>query len=112
MELNEAIEYTNSSFNNFIHASEIPKIILRFFEESTIESSTYVLGCSDMSSSKEVLLKMKSLMESRSQLSEVGTNNSSYTMKIDKLMNLYRPMTVDSTLERYVREMKQLSVDD
>jgi len=109
MKINEEVKFTNSKFNNFIHASEISKIIQKFIEESKFQSSTYVLGCSDVSTSKKVLTQMKNLLNSNSKLTEISTTNSSYTMKVDKLMRIYKTMTVERTIDLYIKETKELN---
>ena len=45
---------TNSKFNNFMHASEISKIILKLFK-SKIRSDIFLVSCSDIINSIDVV---------------------------------------------------------
>jgi len=106
MKNNQDIIYTNSKFNNFIHASEISNVIMKFIKNYDYKSSTYVMGCSDLSTSEQILLQMKTLLKSNSKLTEIEQKNNSYTMKVDKLMRIYKTMTVHDTINTYIDELE------
>ena len=52
---NEDIEFINTKFNNFIHASELPIIIDKFIKKSIFKTDLYLLGCSNIIYSKTLI---------------------------------------------------------
>ena len=104
---NEEIQFTNSAFNNIIHACEIPKIIETIFNKNLIESNIFLLGCSNQSTSEKVIIKMKSLISSKSNLIEISSGDTFYTISIKKISKFYKPMTVEDSIAMYVDEMQQ-----
>ena len=57
----------NSKFNNFMHASEISKIILKLFK-SKIRSDIFLVSCSDIINSIDVVKKLRFKLKSKSKI--------------------------------------------
>ena len=102
---NKDINFVNTRFNNFIHASELPLIIQTFINKSIFNTDRYVVGCSNISNSKTLLNRMKNLLNSKSSLIEKKDSKSYYTISIKKLKKIYKTMTVEQTIDKYINEM-------
>ncbi len=105
---NKKIIFNNTKFNNFIHASEIPKIILKFCKKSNFKTDHYLLGCSNKIMSKKIIEILKKNLNSKSKVYSKKKKNFFYTISIKKLLKIYKPLTVEKSLEVYCNEIKKL----
>lgn len=105
---NEEIKYKNAPFNNIIHACEIPRVIEAFLLKKKDDSGTYLVGCSDHSTSEKVIIAMKKKMGSESKLIEIPSEHEFYTISTDKVSEFYKSMTVGSSVDVYVEEMQSM----
>ena len=105
---NEDIEFINTKFNNFIHASELPLIVDKFIKKSIFKTDLYLLGCSNIIYSKTLISRMKILLDSKSILIENKDKKKSYTISVKKINKVYKTMTVEESIDKYIREMQTL----
>jgi len=106
---NEDIEFINTKFNNFIHASELPIIIDKFIKKSIFKTDLYLLGCSNIIYSKTLISRMKHLLNSKSLLIENKSKKNSYTISVKKIKKIYKTMSVEDSIDKYIKEMQNLN---
>jgi dTDP-4-dehydrorhamnose reductase len=94
-----------SRFNNFMHASELSKIILRLVK-SKIKSDIFLVSCSNIINSFEVVKTLKSKFKSNSKIETIKSKECSYTISSKKLNKIYKTITVQKVLDIYSHEIK------
>ncbi len=105
---NKDIEYFNMKYNNCIHLKDIYLVIKKIFLKQNIKSDVYNMSCRDILMSKNVIEKMKFNLKSKSKLIEkkpkFTINN--YTISCKKIKSFFKPMSVNETIELYLKEME------
>jgi nucleoside-diphosphate-sugar epimerase len=101
---NKKIFFMNTKFNNFIHASELPLIILKILKKK-IKNDHYLLGCSNIVFSKKIVLFLKKNLGSSSKISEIKNKGDFYTISVNKISKIHKTMTVEKTLNVYINEL-------
>ena len=101
---NKTIFFKNTKFNNLIHASELPAIILKLLKKK-IKNEHYLLGCSNIIFSKKIILLLKKKLGSSSKIFEIKNRGGFYTISIKKIRKIYKTMTVEKSLNFYVDEL-------
>ncbi len=102
---NQNISMINSKFNNFMHASEISKIILKLFK-SKIRSDIFLVSCSDIINSIDVVKKLRFKLKSKSKIMLKKNKEYSYIISSKKLNRIYKTLTVKKVIEIYLNEIK------
>jgi len=105
---NKTISFKNTKFNNFIHASELPAIILKILTKK-IKNNYYLLGCSNVVMSEKIILFLKNKLHSSSKINKIIDRNNFYTISVKKISKIYKPMTVEKTLLTYSNELLKKS---
>lgn len=101
---NKVIFFKNTKFNNFIHASELPNIILKILKKK-IKNNYYLLGCSNIVFSRKIVSFLKKKLSSSSKIYEIKGAGSFYTISVEKISKIHKTMTVEKTLNFYAEEL-------
>ena len=102
---NKEITLSNYKFNNFMHASELPRIVLKL-SKSKIKSDTFLVSCSNIVKSKDVVKSLKFYLNSSSTIKENRNKNSSYIISSKKLNRYYKTIKVEDVLKIFSSELK------
>ena len=101
---NKKIELSNYKFNNFIHASELPNIILALYK-SRVKSGVFLVSCSNIIQSKNVVKILKTKLKSNSNLKIYRNRKSNYTISSKKLRKYYKTISVQNVLKIFTGEL-------
>ena len=104
---NQKINFINSKFNNFIHVSDLYNIISSFLKKNYFFTDQFNVSCSNVITSKKVLLIMKKFLLSKSQIIQQKKKTSSYTISNTKLSKYCNTMTVENSIKKYLIEENQ-----
>jgi nucleoside-diphosphate-sugar epimerase len=102
---NQKILMVDTRFNNFMHASELSKIILKLYK-SKLKSDIFLVSCSNKINSLQVVKILKSKLKSKSKIGIIKTNKNSYIISSKKLNRIYKTITVQKVLDIYSEEIK------
>jgi len=102
---NQNILMVNCKFNNFMHASELSKIILKLYK-SKIRSDVFLVSCSDTVNSIDIVKKLKLKFKSRSKIMLNKKKENSYIISSKKLNRIYKTITVKKVMDIYSNEIK------
>tara|TARA_B110000027_G_C16070031_1_gene278589 strand:- start:150 stop:989 length:840 start_codon:yes stop_codon:yes gene_type:complete len=101
------INFINCKFNNFIHVSDLYNIISSFIKKKLFFSDQFNVSCSNISTSKKVLLIMKKKLNSKSKLNELKKTGRTYTISNNKLSKYCKTMTVENAIKMFLIEESQ-----
>jgi len=102
---NKKIILSNSKFNNFMHASELPKIIMRL-SKSKIKSDIFLVSCSNIKTSYDVVKLLKLKLRSKSKIVIKKNNKLNYVISSAKLNRFYKTMRVETVVNIYSDELR------
>ena len=104
---NQEISVVNTEFNNLIHVYDVAEIILKSINRFDFTDQIFNLSASDITTSKDVVMQLKELAASSSNIVERPADRKMFTISNDKLAGFYKTMTVNESLALYVSEMKK-----
>ena len=102
---NKEITLSNYKFNNFMHASELPNIVFKL-SKSKIKSDIFLVACSNIVQSKDVVKSLKNYLNSSSNIKVNKNKNSSYIISSKKLNHYYKTIKVEDVLKIFSIELK------
>ena len=105
---NKKIEIINTNFNNFIHVNDVFNIIYSFMNNKVFYSDQLNVCCSNIVKSKKVIEIMKKSMKSKSKIILKKNNANFYTISNKKLLSNFKTMSVEKSILRFVKEMKNI----
>ena len=94
-----------SKFNNFMHASELSKIISRL-SIAKVKSDIFLVSCSNIVKSIDVVKLLKIKINSNSKIKINKNQKSNYIISSKKLNKFYKTMKVEEVVRIYSEELK------
>jgi len=105
MKKNKKIILSNSKFNNFMHASELPKIIVKL-SKSKINSGIFLVSCSNIIKSYDVVKLLKLKLKSKSKIEIKKNKDLNYIISSAKLNRIYKTVSVEKVINIYSNELR------
>jgi len=102
---NQKIDLSNYKFNNFMHASELSKIISRL-SIAKVKSDIFLVSCSNIVKSIDVVKLLKIKINSNSKIKINKNQKSNYIISSKKLNKFYKTMKVEEVVRIYSEELK------
>ena len=102
---NKKITLSSHKFNNFMHASELSKIVLKL-AKSKIKSDTFLVSCSNIIRSSEVVKLLKSNLHSKSLIKINKDQKPNYIISSKKLNKYYKTIKVEEVINKFSNELK------
>ncbi|AAZ21346.1 NAD-dependent epimerase/dehydratase family protein [Candidatus Pelagibacter communis] len=102
---NKKIILSNSKFNNFMHASELPKIIMKL-SKSKINSDIFLVSCSNILKSYNVVKLLKLKLKSKSKIEIKKNKDLNYIISSVKLNRIYKTISVEKVINIYSNELR------
>lgn len=102
---NKKIALTDYKFNNYMHASELSKIVLKL-TKSRINSDIFLVSCSNIIKSNKVVKLLKTNLKSRSLIKINKNKKSNYIISSKKLNKYYKTMKVEDVINIFSNELK------
>ena len=88
-----------------MHASELPKIIMRL-SKSKIKSDIFLVSCSNIKTSYDVVKLLKLKLRSKSKIVIKKNNKLNYVISSAKLNRFYKTMRVETVVNIYSDELR------
>ncbi len=105
---NRNINFFNMKFNNCSHLKDIYKAIETILFSKKIKSNIYNMSCRNIVMSKSIIELMKLKLKSKSKLTEkkIYFKCNNYTISCKKIKSIFKPMSVQETINEYLKEME------